>query len=65
MIKAVPPVFFTVVAKNYIAYARTLCTSIAQHHPDAIIYVGLSDRDAEGVLQAGDCFELISVDQLD
>lgn len=65
MIKAVTPVFFTIVAKNYIAYARTLCASIAQHHPDAKIYVGLSDSDAEGVLQASDCFELISVDQLD
>lgn len=65
MINNQPPVFFTIVAKNYIAYARTLCASIAAHHPDAKIYVGLSDSDIHGIDQADDCFELISVNQLD
>lgn len=40
-------VFFTIVAKNYVSYARVLCRSIQDQHPEAAIYVCLSDeRDA-------------------
>lgn len=60
-----PVVFFTIVAKNYLAYARTLCQSIARHHPEAAIYVGLSDRDDGSVVkQSVDPFEVVTVAQL-
>ncbi len=60
-----PTVFFTIVARNYTAYARTLCQSIARHHPDARIYIGLSDRYGDGVDLGGDDFQVVTVDQLD
>lgn len=40
-----PPVFFTIVSRNYLAYALTLMQSIAEHHPDAPRYLILADRD--------------------
>lgn len=58
-------VFFTIVAKNYISYARTLCNSIYEHHPDAKIYIGLSDK-LDGKLDASqESFEIIEADKLD
>ncbi|MFZ5483249.1 MAG: glycosyltransferase [Pseudomonadota bacterium] len=57
-------VFFTIVARNYAAYARTLCQSIARHHPDARIYIGLSDRYGDSVDLGGDDFHVVTVDQL-
>jgi glycosyltransferase involved in cell wall biosynthesis len=60
-----PTVFFTIVARNYIAYARTLCQSIARHHPGSKIYIGLSDRLGDGVALGDDDFEIVTVDQLD
>ena len=58
-------VFFTIVARNYVAYARTLCQSIARHHPDSRIYVGLSDRHGDGVDLGGNDFQVVMVGQLD
>lgn len=40
-------VFFTIVAKNYVSYARVLCRSIRAQHPEAAIYVCLSDKRDE------------------
>lgn len=57
-------VFFTVVAKNYISYARTLCESISKHHPDAKIYIGLSDRLADELDPKNESYEIIEADQL-
>lgn len=34
----------TVVTKNYLAYARTLATSLAKHNPDIPLYVLLADK---------------------
>ena len=39
-----PPAFFTICAKNFLAYARTLHASVREHHPDARFYVALCDR---------------------
>ena len=36
--------FCTVVAKNYLAYARALAASLKQHHPEAGFVVFLCDR---------------------
>lgn len=56
--------FFTIVARNYEAYAKTLCDSIKAMHPTAKIYIGLSDDYGIGL--SDDCkeFEVISVPQL-
>ena len=37
------PAFCTIVAKNYLAYARVLMDSLRRHHPDAAAYVLLVD----------------------
>lgn len=58
-------VFFTIVAKNYISYARTLCKSIAEHHPDARIIIGLSDRLGDGIDATSEQFEIIEAEDLD
>lgn len=57
-------VFFTVVAKNYMSYARTLCESIAKHHPDAKIYIGLSDKLAGELDPDNENYEIIEAGQL-
>jgi lipopolysaccharide biosynthesis glycosyltransferase len=59
------PIFFTIVAKNYIPYARTLCQSIKRHYPEAKIYLGLSDRQGENIDSNSDEYEILTVDQLD
>lgn len=41
---AVVRIFFTIVSKNYLAYARTLMESVREHHPDAERYVCLADQ---------------------
>jgi hypothetical protein len=43
---------FTVVAKNYLAQARTLGDSLAQLHPELPFYIFLSD-EADGVIDLG------------
>jgi len=36
-------VFFTIVSRNYLAYALTLMQSVAARHPDSKRYVCLAD----------------------
>ena len=57
-------VFFTVVAKNYMSYARTLCKSISKHHPNAKIYIGLSDRLVDELHSDNESYEIIEADKL-
>lgn len=40
-------VFFTIVARNYLAYALTLCQSVAAHHPGARICICVCDADLD------------------
>jgi lipopolysaccharide biosynthesis glycosyltransferase len=54
----------TIIAKNYLSFARTLCHSFLQNHPDGVCYVliidefdGYLDRDREK-------FEIISINDL-
>lgn len=42
------PVFFTIVARNYLAYARTLCDSLKSVHPEATLYVIVCDSVGPG-----------------
>ncbi|HTW27533.1 MAG TPA: glycosyltransferase family 4 protein [Acetobacteraceae bacterium] len=46
-------VFFTIVANNYLAYARTLVESIAAQHPASARYVFLCDEPVAGGALAG------------
>ena len=54
----------TIIAKNYVAAARTLCRSWREHHPDAECYVLVVD-ETEGFLDAAhEPFTLIRLPQL-
>jgi glycosyltransferase involved in cell wall biosynthesis/SAM-dependent methyltransferase len=55
----------TIIAKNYVAYARVLSRSFRQHHPDSRCFALVID-DFEGYLDPADePFELITPDHLD
>ncbi|RKQ92887.1 glycosyltransferase involved in cell wall biosynthesis [Solirubrobacter pauli] len=55
----------TIIAKNYLAHARTLAASYVEHHPDATFYVLIID-DVEGFIDpASEPFELVAPADLD
>jgi hypothetical protein len=55
----------TIIAKNYVAYARVLARSFREHHPDSRCYTLVID-DAAGYLNADvEPFELVTPGQLD
>jgi len=55
---------FTIVAKNYIAYARTLCNSFLAHHPNGVFSVMVID-DMEGYIDpAKENFKILSLNSL-
>ena len=55
----------TIIAKNYLAYARVLAESYARQHPDSKFYVLIID-DAEGYVDAAaEPFELVTPGDLD
>jgi glycosyltransferase involved in cell wall biosynthesis len=47
---AAGPAFCTIIAKNYLAYARVLCASLRRQHPEAATYVLLVD-DVDGFFE--------------
>lgn len=54
----------TIIAKNYLAYARALAESFRTHHPDAAFYVLVVD-DIEGLFDpAGEPFHVLTARQL-
>lgn len=58
-------IFFTIVSRNYVAYALTLMQSLAQQHPDSQRYVCLADQGLDDTDLAGPLFEWIGIEQLD
>jgi len=55
----------TIVAKNYVSYARVLAHSFRAHHPDGRCFVLVID-DAHGYIDAAqEPFELVTIDMLD
>jgi hypothetical protein len=55
----------TIIAKNYVAYARVLARSFREHHPDSRCHTLVID-DAAGYLEAdAEPFELVTPGQLD
>jgi glycosyltransferase involved in cell wall biosynthesis len=56
--------FCTIVAKNYLAYARVLAASVTRHHPEAAFYVLLVD-DAAGFFDpAREPFPILTLSDL-
>lgn len=58
------PVFFTIVSRNYLAYALTLMQSLAQQYPDAPRYLCLADTRANDPSLDTELFETVTIDQL-
>lgn len=58
-------IFFTIVSRNYLAYALTLLQSLAEHHPQSRRYLALADRVADDADLANPLFELVRMEDLD
>jgi GT2 family glycosyltransferase len=54
---------FTVIARNYLAHARVLASSLTRHNPGARLHVFILD-DPDRRIQAEPSFEIIRVDEL-
>jgi glycosyltransferase involved in cell wall biosynthesis len=59
------PVFFTIVSRNYLAYALTLMQSLAEQYPDNPRYLCLADSSAGDPALESDLFEVVEIDQLE
>jgi glycosyltransferase involved in cell wall biosynthesis len=59
------PAFCTIVAKNYLAHARTLAASLLAHHPGAPLYVLLVDEVEGRFDPAAEPFRLVPLAALD
>jgi lipopolysaccharide biosynthesis glycosyltransferase len=54
----------TIIAKNYVSFARTLCDSFLEQHPDGVCYVLIID-EATGYIDGGkEKFEIVNLDAL-
>ncbi|HJU25379.1 MAG TPA: glycosyltransferase family 4 protein [Rhodanobacteraceae bacterium] len=60
-----PLVFFTIISRNYLAYASTLMQSLAAQHPDSKRYLCLVDNRGDDSALETDLFETVTIDQLD
>ncbi len=56
--------FFTICAKNYIPYARTLFDSLEKHYPDSPLYLVLADRLDGTRFDLGGRVQLIEAEEL-
>ena len=59
-----PLVFFTIVSRNYLAYALTLMQSVAARYPDSKRYLCLADERADDPALDTGLFETVTIDQL-
>ncbi|MEE8525769.1 MAG: glycosyltransferase [Thermoanaerobaculia bacterium] len=55
----------TIVAKNYLPFARVLARSFLEHHPDGRFFVLLIDRGEDLVRPEDESFTLVEVEELD
>jgi hypothetical protein len=59
------PAFCSIIARNYLAYARVLCRSLRRHHPDVPVYVLVVD-DVDGFFDpAREELEMLRLADLD
>jgi glycosyltransferase involved in cell wall biosynthesis len=56
-------IFFTIVSRNYLAYALTLMQSLAAQHPDSRRYVAIADRLDDDTV-ADPLYEFIRIEDL-
>jgi hypothetical protein len=54
----------TIVSKNYIAYARTLCESYLKYHPENDFFVLLVDKNDGDIDISKELFKLVEVEDL-
>ena len=54
----------TIVSKNYICYARVLCDSFLQHHPEGRFFVLLVDRNDGAIDPEAESFTLFEAEDL-
>lgn len=54
----------TIVSKNYLAYARTLCASFKRHNPEADFFVLLVDRNDGEIDVKAEPFKVIEVEDI-
>ena len=59
-----PLAFFTIVSRNYLAYALTLMQSVAAQYPASKRYLCLADERADDPALDTDLFETVTIDQL-
>jgi len=59
------PAVCTIIAKNYLAYARTLVKSLRRFHPDLAVYVLFVDDTTGFVDPAQEDFEALGLGELD
>ena len=55
----------TIIAKNYLAYARVLARSFARHHPDGHFWTLIIDDFTGRIDPTGEPFEVLSPDEID
>lgn len=58
-------VFFTIVSRNYLAYALTLMGSLAEQYPQSKRYLCLADKAADDPDLQTDLFEVVEIDRLE
>lgn len=54
----------TIIAKNYVAFARTLAQSFLSFHPDYKLYVLVVDEFEGHIDPADECFEIVRLSEL-
>ena len=54
----------TIIARNYLAYARTFAASFAEHHPDGHCWVLVVDDPDRTVASGGEPFEVVYPEEL-
>lgn len=64
MISSERPTICTIIAKNYVSFARTLCNSFLELHPDGKCYVLIIDEYDGYIDPEEEVFEIIKLGQL-
>jgi hypothetical protein len=59
------PVICTIFAKNYVAFARTLCDSFLEHHPEGKCFALIIDDFSGYITPADEKFEIITPELLE
>jgi glycosyltransferase involved in cell wall biosynthesis len=65
IIKSMRPCAVTIVAANYLPFARVLCSSFLEHHADGKFFVLLVDSVASDFSFVDESFEIIKLEELD